>query len=209
MRVVVVDTGTANLASMLAALRRAGAEPERVQDPESVRAAAAVVLPGVGAFGAGMERLRERGLVEAIAERVASGGPLLCVCLGLQLLCAASDESPGVAGIGAIAATVRRFPEEAGGARLTVPQLGWNRVEPVAGSTLLEGGYAYYANSYRLEEIPKNWQGATSDHGGPFVAALERGALLACQFHPELSGPWGLALIRRWLDRAREAGPWR
>jgi imidazole glycerol-phosphate synthase subunit HisH len=198
-KVAVVDTGTANLASMMAALTRCGAKPEPCRDPAVVRAAERVVLPGVGAFAAGMERLRACDLVGALAERVAAGRPLLCVCLGLQLLCAASDESPGVAGIAVIADTVHRFTARAG-ERLIVPQLGWNLVEPAPGCRVLERGHAYYANSYRLEKIPKDWNGATTDHGGPFVAALERGAVLACQFHPELSGPWGHALLGRWLE---------
>jgi imidazole glycerol phosphate synthase glutamine amidotransferase subunit len=194
----VVDTGTANLASVLAALRRAGAEPRVVRDAQSVATAERVVLPGVGAFGAGMERLRASGLAGALAERARAWRPVLGVCLGLQLLCRESEESPGVAGLGVIDAPVRRFGASAA---LRVPQLGWNLVEPGPGCTLLTEGYAYFANSYRLEAIPPGWRGATTDHGGPFAAALEGadGRVLACQFHPELSGAWGQALLARWL----------
>jgi imidazole glycerol phosphate synthase glutamine amidotransferase subunit len=200
--VVVVDTKTANLASVLAGLRRAGAAARVSADAAEVGEAPLLVLPGVGAFAAGMERLVDLGLVDALAARVRAGRPLLAVCLGLQLLCAASDESPGLAGIGVIEAVVRRFPREVDGARLLVPQLGWNRVLPEPGCRLLEPGYAYYANSYRLGEVPSGYFGAESDHGGPFVAALERDASLFCQFHPELSGAWGLGLLRRWLAAA-------
>ena len=83
------------------------------------------------------------------------------------------------------------------------PQLGWNRVTP-SGGPLLEEGYAYFANRYRLGRIPEGWEGATTDYDGPFASALERGALLACQFHPELSGAFGAALMRRWLQRGQE-----
>jgi glutamine amidotransferase len=93
-----------------------------------------------------------------------------------------------------VAGTIRRFHD-----RLIVPQLGWNRVRPEPDSRLLEDGYAYYANSYRLEALPEGYTGALTDHGEPFIAAVERGAQLACQFHPELSGPWGQALLTRWL----------
>lgn len=96
-------------------------------------------------------------------------------------------------------ATVRRFPRRVDGARLLVPQLGWNRVDPEAGCSLIEPGYAYYANCYRLDAVPAGFRGARSDHGGFFVAAVERGAQLLCQFHPELSGAWGLQLLQRWL----------
>ena len=94
-------------------------------------------------------------------------------------------------------AFARRFGE---GVR--VPQLGWNQIVPAAECQLLRGGYAYFANSYRLIEPPPGFAVATADHGGPFVAAIERGPLLACQFHPELSGAWGIELLRRWIVRA-------
>lgn len=198
--VQVVRTGVANIASVLAGLRRLGAEPALTEDPQTVATATAVVLPGVGAFGAGMERLRAAELVGVLRERVAAGQPTLAVCLGLQLLCEQSEESPGVEGLGALPATVRRFPST-----VRVPQLGWNEVVPQAEGGLLERGFAYFANSYRLDRAPAGWAWARSEHGGPFVAALERGAVLACQFHPELSGPWGAALLGRWLARAGAA----
>jgi imidazole glycerol phosphate synthase glutamine amidotransferase subunit len=203
MRVAVVDTGTANIASMLAALQRCGAEPELCREPEAVLDATAVVLPGVGTFAAGMERLRASRLALSIAERVRDARPLLAVCLGLQLLCRTSDESPGVAGVGVIDDNVQRFAEHVAGKRLIVPQLGWNAVVPGQGCRLLEPGYAYFANSYHLARIPEGWSGAVSHHGTSFVAALEQGALLACQFHPELSGPWGHHLLARWLRAAK------
>jgi imidazole glycerol phosphate synthase glutamine amidotransferase subunit len=204
--VLVVRTGVANLASVLAGLRRAGAEPRVSDDAAAVRAARAVVLPGVGAFAAGVAGLAERGLDVAIAERVREGRALLSVCLGLQLLLEGSEEGPGVAGLSVVPGVARRF-HEAQGVRvprggLRVPQLGWNRVVPDAGCALLREGYAYFANSYRLVEPPPGFSCATAHHGGPFVAAFERGAVLACQFHPELSGRWGIDLLRRWLGAA-------
>ena len=198
--VVIVRTGVANLASVLAGLRRLGVTPDVTTDAAAVRDARAVVLPGVGAFGAGMAALHEHDVAAALTERAAAGRPLLAVCLGLQLLAATSDEAPGVPGLGVHDGHVARFPDT-----VKVPQLGWNEVTPDPGCRLLEPGYAYFANSYRLTDAPTGWAAARSDHGGPFVAALERGPVLACQFHPELSGPWGLALLDRWLTAAREA----
>ena len=160
-----------------------------------------MVLPGVGAFAAGMARLRQLRLVEALRARLAAGRPTLAICLGLQLLCEASEESPSVEGLGVLAARITRFEGD-----VRVPQLGWNQVVPNAACQLLEEGHAYFANSYRLVDAPDGWRAARTDHGGPFVAALERDALLACQFHPELSGAWGAALLSRWLGRA-EAAP--
>ncbi len=199
--VLVVDTGTANLASVCAGLRRAGAKPLLTDDPERVRAAMRVVLPGVGAFGAGMTSLRESGMDSAVVERIDAGRATLAVCLGLQLLCQSSAETPDVAGLGIVAGRIGRFPDT-----VRVPQLGWNLVVPSGECKLLEPGYAYFANSYRLAEDPPGWSVARADHGGPFVAALARGAILACQFHPELSGTWGLDLLRRWLAEDDRAG---
>lgn len=194
-RALVVRTGTANLASVLAALRRAGLDPALTDRPEDVASARRVVLPGVGSFGAASSELRGRGLDEALRERALAARPLLAICLGLQLLCEASEESLGHAGLGVVRARVERLTTDG-----VIPQLGWNLVEPTAGARLLRRGYAYYANSYRLGSVPEGYEGATTEHGETFVAALERGPVLACQFHPELSGPWGGALIGRWAE---------
>jgi imidazole glycerol phosphate synthase glutamine amidotransferase subunit len=195
--VVVIDTGVANIASMLAALRRLGASPSLTDSADTVREAERLVLPGVGAFGAGLARLRDLDLEAPIVERIQGDrGPVFCVCLGLQMLCEASEESPGVAGLGVVGAEVRRFSSA-----LRVPQLGWNMVTPAGQGerALTEPGHAYFANSYRLDALPEGYGGATADYGGPFVAALERGDLVACQFHPELSGDWGHGIMERWL----------
>jgi imidazoleglycerol phosphate synthase glutamine amidotransferase subunit HisH len=266
--VVVVRTGMANLASVLAALERLGVEARVTTDPEVVGGAERLVLPGVGAFGAAMQVIGETGLAEPIVRHVQERKPLLAVCLGLQVLCESSEESPGVRGLGVVPGQVEKFTSGAtkslsdlqridearpmlfgfhasggegsehanrsgrsaasctkstkvhedrpkadrsvrrgdspctGARPCRVPQLGWNGVKPTPGARLLREGHAYFANSYRLTEIPAGWEGATSDHGGPFVAALERGNTLACQFHPELSGAFGRDLLARWLEDA-------
>ncbi len=199
MNVVVVRTGMANLASVLAALERLGVEALVTTDPEVVGGAERLVLPGVGAFGAAMQVIGQTGLADPIVRHVQKGKPLLAVCLGLQVLCESSEESPGVRGLGVVPGKVEKF---ASGGDKRVPQLGWNGVKPTVGACLLREGHAYFANSYRLMDIPAGWEGATSDHGGPFVAALERGSTLACQFHPELSGAYGRDLLARWLEDA-------
>jgi imidazole glycerol phosphate synthase glutamine amidotransferase subunit len=194
--VSIVPTGTANLASVMAGLRRVGAEPVIATSPEELILAPRVVVPGVGSFGAALTAVRRRGMDVALRERLASGAPTLLICLGLQLLADASEESPGVAGLGVIAATVKRLPPH-----VRLPQLGWNRVTTAAGARFLTAGYAYFANSYCLYDADGSWTPAWSDHGGPFIAGLERGAQLACQFHPELSGAWGLRLLDAWCNR--------
>lgn len=197
--VAVIRTGTANLASVLAGLKRAKCKAVLVDEPGAVTSADYVVLPGVGSFSAAMDELNSRGLVEAIRQRVIKARPTLAICLGLQVLGNNSEESPGIEGIGVFDVQASRFDKT-----LCVPQLGWNLVQPAPSCRFLTEGYGYFANSYRLTEIPRGWTGATADYGGAFVAAIERGPVLACQFHPELSGKWGAALIERWLDAAGE-----
>ncbi len=192
--VVIVPTGTANLASVAAALRRLGARTAVCDDPGAITNASHVVLPGVGTFGAAMARLRQSGADRALRRRIERGRPLLAICVGHQLLFRESEESPGVAGLGVIDAPVERFPDQ-----VRTPQFGWNNISAPAEGRLLESGWAYFANSYRATEAP-GLKVATAEHGGPFIAALEGEGLLGCQFHPELSGRYGARLIRRFLE---------
>lgn len=194
-KVHIIHTGVANIASMMAAFRRLGGEPKLTENPEHVRDGDRVVLPGVGSFGAGMRRIEELGMRDVLVERAEGGRPLLAVCLGLQLLCAESQESPGVEGLGIVPAAITRFPDT-----VRIPQFGWNRLVAEEHCRLLTDGYAYFANSYRLQAAPEGWSAAMAEHGGRFVAAMERGNTLACQFHPEISGQWGLGLLERWLS---------
>src|SRR5258705_9900600 len=203
---VIVDSRVATLASIAGAFRRLNVAITVTSDPDVVRTAARLVVPGVGAFGAGMVALRARGLDTVIRDVAARGTPLLGVCLGMQMLCEASEETPGVVGLGIIAGTCRRLP-----ANVRIPHLGWNRVTPEPEARLLAPGVAAFANSYVLREGPAGWTTAWTTHGVPFIAALERGPTIACQFHPELSGAYGAALLERWLTgkiaRASRAAP--
>lgn len=187
-------TGTANLASVLAGLRRTGAAARTSASPEVLASAGRVVLPGVGAFAAAMDELERSGLDQALRERIEAGRPTLAICLGLQLLGLGSEESPAAAGLGFVPVVARRFP-----AGVRTPQLGWNEVRPAVGMRGVPGGAYYFANTYRIEEAPPGWSAAHADHGGEFVAAFERGDVLACQFHPELSGALGARLLGAWV----------
>ncbi len=190
----IIRTGSANLASVIAAARRLGLEPALIDDADRVERDPWVVLPGVGAFGAAMQTLRQHGIDDALRRRVQHERPLLAICLGLQLLATASEESPGVAGLGLIDAVAERFTSAP-----RVPHMGWNTIKPTRSARVLRAGCFYYANSYRLARIPADWEGALSTYGETFVAALERGPILACQFHPELSGEAGHQLLARWI----------
>lgn len=193
--VSIVRTGIANTASVAAAVRRAGRTPRITDESDPLRKDRHVILPGVGSFGAGVSTLRENDQFEPLRDRIDGGKPLLCICLGLQLLCGESEESPGATGLGVVDRTVRRFPSS-----VRIPQFGWNETDARSSCRFMASGYAYFANSYLLPEIPPGWTGATAEYGRTFVAALERDPLLACQFHLELSGPWGQNLLERWLS---------
>ena len=216
-RVAFASTGVANLASIQAVFRRAGAEPFVAGSPDELAAAAFAVVPGVGSFGSAIAALRASGMDEAVKDRITREVPTMGVCAGMQIFFEASEESPAAAGLGLLPGTFRRF-----GSGLPVPQLGWNIVDPGEEPTtttsvversstgdnptgiqrIVRRGWAYYANSYRLSEAPAGALASWSIYGEAFVAALERPGLLLCQFHPELSGPWGLGLVRAWLEEA-------
>jgi len=206
--VMIIDTGLANVRSVEVALQRLGATTRRVTDPDDLARAARVVLPGVGAFGPGLANLHARNLASPLRQRALAGLPTLAVCLGLQLPCEGSDEAAGGRGLGVIPARVRRLPAAA-----RVPNLGWCAVAGSRGDGA--EGYAYFAHSYAvpgadLERLrASGWQTLVADHGGPFLAAARRRGVLACQFHPELSGAWGARLLRAWLEDAeQEMAPW-
>lgn len=198
-RVVVVRTGIANTASVLAALARCRATAELSSDAAQIAESSHVVLPGVGSFGPAMEELNRLGLVDVLRARINAQRPTLCVCLGLQLLCESSEESSSVRGLGVIHASITRFRSG------RVPQLGWNRVEAPDRAVLVASDHFYFANSYKLDTAPPGWTASTTEYEGRFVSAIERGCVLACQFHPELSGVAGLSLIARWLHCSENA----
>jgi imidazole glycerol phosphate synthase glutamine amidotransferase subunit len=193
--VSIVDTGVANIASVRAAFERQGVAARSVKSPDDIVDAGALVLPGVGAFGPAMERLSAMRLVDALRARISADRPTLCICLGMQLLCTRSDESRGVEGLGLIDASI----EPIDGPRRT--HFGWSAISAPSPS-LVDVGYAYFAHSFALRHAPDGWTPTFAAFGERFVASLERSNVVACQFHPELSGPWGASLLQRWLTRA-------
>lgn len=203
-RVVIVPTGTANTASVVGALRRLGAHAAFATQGADIERATHVVLPGVGTLRAAMDHLRACGFDGALRERVRALRPTLCICLGMQMLCEGSEESPGCAGLGAIPAVAARL----GADGVRVPHLGWSAVtwdeRPEVAGPCADGD-AYFAHSFAVRTPVEGWRAASATHGEKFIAALSRGGVLACQFHPELSGPWGQALIGAWLS-TRESG---
>ncbi len=197
--VPVVDWGGGNLGSVLRALARAGGRPRLVATAGAVEAAPRLVLPGVGAFGAVVEGIARRDLVEPLRRYVRGGRPFLGICVGLQALYEASEESPGVAGLGLLQGAVRRLPAR------KVPQVGWNEVAPAAAGEL-EAGWAYFVNSYAAPDGGPEVAARTEYDGRTFASAVRAGPRgLAVQFHPEKSGRYGARLLARWLECSRSA----
>jgi glutamine amidotransferase len=202
--IALVDYGAGNLHSVENALRAAGAEAVTVtRDPNVVRTADRIVLPGVGAFAACAQALRGvRGLVAAMEERVHVGGaPFLGICVGMQLLASRGVERGVSEGLGWIAGEV--LPIAPADRRIKVPHMGWNDVAPTPhadGAQLIEPGEAYFLHSYHFVPADGRDIAALTDHGGGIVAAVARDNLLGVQFHPEKSQAYGLALLARFLE---------
>jgi imidazole glycerol-phosphate synthase subunit HisH len=202
LNVAVVDYDAGNTLSVTRALKKVGARVELTPDPGRVATADAVVLPGVGAFGGCMRKLRERGMDEACREAYRTGKPFLGVCVALQVFFEASEESPGVRGLGIFPGKVVRFDV----GDLKVPHMGWNDLDLVRPHPVLNGlsGEAFYfVHSYYPEpEEPADVLGV-SDYGGIFCAAAGRENLAAVQFHPEKSSLAGLKLYENFFWWAR------
>ncbi len=196
--VTVVRTSTANLASVLTGFERLGCRVHATDDARDVAAAERLVLPGVGAFAAAQRAIASHGLADALRERIARGRPTLGICLGMQLMATGSDEAPGVGGLRVFDGVVGSY--ESGEEGWRVPQMGWNLVTPDTRCEIVPRGYAYFANSYRLATAPGGWLPVWCEYAGRFLAAVERGPVVGCQFHPELSGDYGKALLTRWLE---------
>ena len=201
MNVAIIQTGTANIASVRVAFERLGVCPRLVSDPRQISNNEALVLPGVGSFAAGMKALRDNNWIDVLRERVTQDQPLLSICLGLQMLCTESDEAPGVEGLRILPAAVRKLP-----GTVSLPHFGWNTI--TSDSPTLPSGFVYYANSFGVTELDAiqqaGWSIATTTYGTTFVAAVRKASILACQFHPELSGAFGSQLISDWLTRAKK-----
>lgn len=198
--IAVIDYDAGNIRSVEKALAFLGAEVCVTREAGEIRRADKVILPGVGAFGAAMERLKAYGLVPVIRETAAAGTPLLGICLGLQLLFAGSAESPGVAGLRLLPGEIRRFPAEPG---LKIPHMGWNSLTFPRESRLFAAvsaeSYVYFVHSYYLQ-APAELVTATAEYGGTRIhAAIEQENIMACQFHPEKSGAVGLQILKNFI----------
>ena len=194
----IIDYGVGNLFSLVCSFGAVGAEAVLTSDPEVIRSADRLVLPGVGAFRDAAAKLRESGLWDLVKQQAAEGKPLMGICLGMQLLLDKSLEFGEYEGLGLIPGVVRAMTDIVP-AGLKIPQMGWNKLimtgsSPVFANTP-EGTYMYFVHSYYCD-APKEYISAVTEYGAPVTAALHRDNIYGCQFHPEKSGEAGLEVLR-------------
>jgi glutamine amidotransferase len=203
MHVAILDYQAGNLTSVQRALHHIGCDAEVTNDPARVLAADKVIFPGVGAAASCMANLRAAKLDQALRDTIAANKPLLCICIGMQLLFEHSEEDGDTPCLGLLPGTVRRF--RLSDPHLKVPHMGWNPVTWHGNDPLTvgipDGSQFYYVHSYYCDPAPGVQVIATSDHGPRFCAGVRRGSLAAFQFHPEKSGEVGLALLKNFLTQ--------
>ena len=197
----IIDYDAGNIKSVEKALKVLGEETIITRDREKILNADHVILPGVGAFGDAMEKLRDYGLAQIIYEVVKKGTPFLGICLGLQLLFERSDESDGIKGLGLLSGEILRIPDEPG---LKIPHIGWNSLKfPNQGRLfrgISEDAYVYFVHSYYLKVKDENIVTATTQYGTLIHASVEKDNIFACQFHPEKSSEVGLTILKNFIS---------
>ena len=195
-----IDYDAGNIRSVEKALAYLGQEVEVTRDRDRILSADRVILPGVGAFGDAMGKIRSYGLEPVIKEVVRQGTPFLGICLGLQLLFEESDETPGVAGLGLLEGRIRRIPDGEG---LKIPHMGWNSLDVREGASLFRGieghPYVYFVHSYYLAAEHEEDVAASTFYSTKIHASVEHGNIFACQFHPEKSGEVGLKILDNFI----------
>ncbi|WP_138311755.1 MULTISPECIES: imidazole glycerol phosphate synthase subunit HisH [unclassified Clostridium] len=198
--IAIIDYDAGNLRSVEKALLSLGETPVITRDRKTILEADKVILPGVGSFGDAMGKLEQYGLSDVIRETVDQGTPFLGICLGLQLLFAGSDESPGAAGLGILPGTIYKIPEHPG---LKIPHMGWNSLDIRPGAKLFKGidngAYVYFVHSYYLKAGDEYIVAASAEYSTRIHASVEQGNVFACQFHPEKSGEVGLAILKNFM----------
>lgn len=200
--IAVIDYGAGNLRSVLHALNYLGIQDLRlVRHPEDMVGADKVILPGVGAFGAGMQQLHQQGLVEPIREAAAAGIPYLGICLGMQFLFDSSDEMGDHAGLQILRGKVTRFEDRPG---LKVPHMGWNVLKPTRDTPIFKGlapdSYVYFVHSYYCVPADSAQISGVVDYGGDFCVAVQADNIFGVQFHPEKSQQAGLQILQNFIN---------
>lgn len=199
--IAIVDYDAGNLRSVEKALAFLGTDGVCTRDPQKIREAEKVILPGVGAFGDAMAQLEHYELTDVLRETASSGKPLLGICLGMQLLFEKSEESPGVSGLGILPGKILKIPAAQG---LKIPHMGWNSLRLTEDTRLFsgipQGSYVYFVHSYYLKAGREDIVAASVEYGTHIHAAVECGNVFGCQFHPEKSSRTGLSILRNFAE---------
>ena len=199
--VAIIDYDAGNIKSVEKAMEYLGQEVSVTRDAQVILGADKVILPGVGAFGDAMSKLRQYGLDEVIHEVAKKKIPLLGICLGLQLLFEKSDETPGVEGLGVLKGEILRIPDKEG---LKIPHMGWNSLKYPNQGRLFKGipedSYVYFVHSYYLKAADESIVTATTEYSTLIHASVEQENVFACQFHPEKSSDVGLQILRNFVE---------
>lgn len=199
--VAIIDYDAGNIKSVEKAMALLGQQVEITREPDAIRRADKVILPGVGSFGDAMGKIRQYGLDDVIRQVVEDGIPFLGICLGLQLLFERSDEAPGVNGLGILKGEILRIPDAPG---LKIPHMGWNSLEFPNEGRLFKGlpeeSYVYFVHSYYLKAADAGIVTATTEYGVQIHASVEKDRVFACQFHPEKSGDAGLQILKNFAE---------
>lgn len=203
--IAIIDYDAGNLKSVYKALIHLGEEAVITRDSREILSADKVILPGVGAFGDAMNKLKEYGLIPVIKEVTESGTPFLGICLGLQLLFEGSEESPQAEGLGILKGEILRIPDAEG---LKVPHIGWNSLTYDHQGRLFRGipeeSYVYFVHSYYLKAKEERIVKASTEYGVKIHASVEQGNVFACQFHPEKSSKAGLRILKNFAEIGKE-----
>lgn len=199
--IAIIDYDAGNIRSVEKALKFLGQDVKITRDPEEILSAEKVILPGVGAFGDAMRKLKEYGLDQVIRKTAGKGTPFLGICLGLQLLFERSDEAPGVEGVGILKGEILRLPEKEG---YKIPHMGWNSLELIHNGRLFrdlpEDPYVYFVHSYYLKAADEAIVKARTEYTTAIDASVEQGNVFACQFHPEKSSETGLKILKNFVE---------
>lgn len=203
--IAIIDYDAGNIRSVEKAMQFLGEEPVVTRDRDVILSAEKVILPGVGAFGDAMGKIRGYGLEKVIQDTVEKGTPFLGICLGLQLLFERSDESEGVPGLGILQGEILRIPDRED---LKVPHIGWNSIAYPSQGTLFqgipEGEYVYFVHSYYLKARDERIVKASTEYGVTIHASVEKDNVYACQFHPEKSSQIGMKILQNFVNIGRE-----
>lgn len=203
--IAIIDYGAGNIQSVYKALKFIGADCKVTSDKDEILNADGAILPGVGSFGDAMDTMTKRGIKDTIIEYTKSGKPFLGICLGLQLLFPESEETPGVNGLDIFKGTITKIPNQ--NRTLKIPHMGWNNISIKQKNGIfkdIEGEpYVYFVHSFYLKAQDKDIVAATTQYGIEIDAAVQKGNIIATQFHPEKSGEVGLKMLKNFVEMVK------